>query len=157
MPESQKVSRLFDAMRSKRAHMALVADEYGDLVGIITLEDLIEEIVGDIEDETDAFSETYTITHIADNQWQANGLVSLSDAERSIGLVVPDTLDANTLSGLCMDALGEMPVVGDEVVEYGFRFTIQSLENHRVGNLLIERLDTTEAIAHETGTPSTDT
>lgn len=144
VPESQKVSRLFDAMRTKRAHMALVADEYGDLVGIITLEDLLEEIVGDIEDETDAFTSSYSISPLEENQWQADGLVSLTDAERSIGLSVPDGLDANTLSGLCMAALGEMPEVGNEVVAYGFRFTIQSVENHRVGSLLIEKLNTTD-------------
>jgi CBS domain containing-hemolysin-like protein len=157
VPESQKVARLFDAMRSKRAHLALVADEYGDLVGIITLEDLLEEIVGDIEDETDSISNTHIITPVDDNHWEADGLVSLSDAERSIGLLVPDGLDANTLSGLCMASLGEMPVVGDEVVEYGYRFTIQSIENHRVGKLLIEKLDITDDDEkQDTGLTSTD-
>jgi len=141
VPESQKVARLFDAMRAKRAHMALVADEYGDLAGIITLEDLLEEIVGDIEDETDSYTESYNITQLEEGRWEADGLASLSDAERNIGLVVPDELDANTLSGLCMAALGEMPLVGNEVSEYGYRFTIQSVENHRVGKLTIEKLD----------------
>lgn len=140
VPESQKVSHLFDAMRAKRAHMALVADEYGDLVGIVTLEDLLEEIVGDIEDETDAVDDANSITQIAENRWQADGLVSLSDAERNIGLLVPDGLDANTLSGLCMASLGEMPEIGNEINAYGFRFTVQSVENHRVGKLLIEKL-----------------
>ncbi len=140
VPESQKVSKLFDAMRAKRAHMAIVADEYGDLVGIITLEDLLEEIVGDIEDETDEASTAYGITPLEENRWEADGLASLSDAERNIGLVVPDGLDANTLSGLCMASKGEMPKPGDEVIEYGYRFTIQSVENHRVGSLLIEKL-----------------
>jgi len=143
VPESQKVSRLFDVMRIKRAHMALVADEYGDLVGIITLEDLLEEIVGDIEDETDSSTAAYNITHLGNDRWEADGLVSLSDAERHIGLIVPDGLDANTLSGLCMAALGEMPETGDEVMEYGYRFTVQGVENHRVGKLLIEKLNTT--------------
>lgn len=152
VPESQKVARLFDAMRSKRAHMALVADEYGDLVGIITLEDLLEEIVGDIEDETDASSPSYSITALDEGRWQADGLVSLTDAERTMGLMVPDALDANTLSGLCMAALGEMPDIGDEVIEYGYRFTVQSVENHRVGTLLIEKLlpDDEEPLDSET-------
>ena len=141
VPESQKVSRLFDAMRAKRAHLAIVADEYGNLVGIITLEDLLEEIVGDIEDETDTFTSSYAITAIDETHWEADGLVSLSDAERSIGLVIPDGLDANTLSGLCMSALGEMPQIGNEVTTYGYRFTVKSIENHRVGTLLIEKVD----------------
>ena len=152
VPESQKVSRLFDAMRAKRAHMALVVDEYGDLVGIITLEDLVEEIVGEIEDETDATTSSYTITRIGENQWEADGLVSLSDAERSIGFNVPDELDANTLSGLCMVSLGDIPSVGDTMVEFGYRFTVKSVENHRVGSLLIEKLPETDD-----GSPGADT
>ena len=63
------MSRLFDAMRTKRTHMALVADIYSDLVGIITLEDLLEEIVGDIEDETDASSPSYCITALDGGRW----------------------------------------------------------------------------------------
>jgi len=156
VPESQKVAHLFDVMRSKRAHMALVADEYGNLSGIVTLEDLLEEIVGEIEDETDAFTETYAITQIDERHWEADGLVSLTDAERSIGLVVPDGLDANTLSGLCMTALGEMPEAANEFTAYGFHFTIQSVENHRVGKVLIEKLNLEDEEKSNTETPSTE-
>jgi len=145
VPESQKIARLFSDMRATRAHMALVVDEYGELIGLVTLEDLLEEIVGDIEDETDLSTRTYTITAIAQDCWEADGLVSLSDAERSIGLVVPDQLDANTLSGLCVATLGELPMVNDEIIEYGYRFTILSVENHRVGKLLIEKLPITSS------------
>jgi len=147
VPESQKVSLLFDLMRTKRAHMALVVDEYGDLVGIITLEDLLEEIVGEIEDETDYIASSSNIVMLTDNSWETDGLVSLTDAARTTGLSVPDELDANTLSGLCMLAKGEMPETGDIVVDYGFRFTIQSVENHRVGKILMEKLSTEELVA----------
>jgi len=156
VPVSQKVARLFDVMRAKRAHMAIVADEYGGLIGIITLEDLLEEIVGEIEDETDSFHTSYAITPLGDNRWEADGLASLSDAERSIGLVVPDGLDANTLSGLCMNSLGEMPDIDDEVVEYGYRFIVQTVENHRVGKLLIEKLDMSDKEILDAVTMKTD-
>jgi len=144
VPETQKIAPLFDTMRSERAHISLVVDEYGELTGIVTLEDLIEEIVGEIEDETDAVDASYNITALSENSWEADGLASLSDAERSIGLVVPDELDANTLSGLCVTALGEMPVANDVVEEYGYRFTIQSMENHRIGKVHIEKLSESE-------------
>jgi len=143
VPESQKVARLFSDMHATRAHMALVIDEYGKLIGLVTLEDLLEEIVGDIEDENDFSASAYIITPMGEDRWEADGLVSLSDAERSIGLVVPDQLDANTLSGLCVATLGELPMVDDEIIEYGYRFTILSVENHRVGKLLIEKMATT--------------
>lgn len=149
--ESQKVSLLFDLMRAKRAHMALVVDEYGDLVGIITLEDLLEEIVGDIEDETDQANSSMNIVTVTENSWETDGLVSLSDATRTTGLMVPDELDANTLSGLCMSAMGKVPEAGDVFVDYGFRFTIQSVENNRVGKILMEKLTVEEIEAmHDT-------
>jgi len=156
VPESQKVAQLFDVMRSKRAHMALVVDEYGHLVGIITLEDLLEEIVGDIEDETDAITAAYAIVPAGTNSWEADGLASLSDAEHQIGLAVPDDLDANTLSGLCTSSLGEMPAIGDEVIDYGYRFTIQSVENHRVGKLKIDKLLNDNEISPSENTPIND-
>ena len=149
--ESQKVSLLFDLMRAKRAHMALVVDEYGDLVGIITLDDLLEEIVGDIEDETDQANSSMNIVAVTENCWETDGLVSLSDAARTTSLMVPDKLDANTLSGLCMLAMGKVPEAGDVFVDYGFRFTIQSVENNRVGKILMEKLTVEEIEAmHDT-------
>ncbi len=141
VPEAQKISGLFDIMRSERAHMALVVGEYGELVGVVTLEDLLEEIVGDIEDETDSISPSYTIQQLDEGRWEADGLVSLSDAQRTIGLVVPDELDANTLSGLCITVIGKMPSVGDAMTVYGYHFTIQGMEHHRVSKVLIQKLD----------------
>jgi len=140
VPDTQKVAHLFDVMREQRAHIALVVDEYGALIGLVTLEDLLEEIVGEIEDETDRVEPCYTITQLSDSSWEADGLASLSDAERVIGISIPDELDANTLSGLCLGALGELPKEGDVVTEYGYQFSIQSVANHRIEKLRIEKL-----------------
>jgi len=140
VPDTQKVAHLFDVMREQRAHIALVVDEYGALIGLVTLEDLLEEIVGEIEDETDRDKPCYTITQLSDTSWEADGLASLSDAERVIGISIPDELDANTLSGLCLGALGELPKQGDVVTEYGYQFNIQSMANHRIEKLRIEKL-----------------
>jgi CBS domain containing-hemolysin-like protein len=140
IPETQKIANLFDSMRVDRVHMAIVVDEYGKLAGIVTLEDLLEEIVGEIEDETDA-DDIPNFKKLAEDRWEVDGLVSLSDAERLIGLIVPEELGSNTLSGLIIESLGEMPNINDSVVEYGYRFTIINMENHRVGKLLIEKYD----------------
>jgi CBS domain containing-hemolysin-like protein len=140
VPESQKIAQLFDSMRTHRAHMALVMDEYGGLAGIVTLEDLLEEIVGEIHDETDLEAEAVVLEELGDGRWRADGLLSLADVERAIGLEVSDELDANTLSGLFMHHLLRMPEAGDAVAEGGFRLTVESVADNRVGQILIERI-----------------
>ncbi len=139
--ESQRIAKLFDLMRIRRAHMACVVDEYGAFIGVITLEDLIEEIVGDIQDETDAEEPSTAVMVIDDTHWEADGLISLTDLERSIGLRVDVELDANTLSGLFMQRLARMPEVGDEVTESGFLLRILTKDEHRVGKVHITLLD----------------
>ena len=140
VPESQRVPRLFELMRLRRAHMSLVVDEYGEFVGAITLEDLLEEIVGEIEDETDTVDPTKRIEPLDDGRWETDGLASLGDVQKIVGMEVPDDLDANTLSGLIMEHLARMPEAGDEIVEGGFRVRVLAVTDRRVGRVLIERL-----------------
>ena len=139
VPETQRVAELFELMRVKRAHMALIIDEYGELAGAITLEDLLEEIVGEIHDETDEREEDEAIESVAVDRWEADGLVSLGDVERAVGLDVDSDLEANTLSGLFMERLARMPVVGDVIDTEQIRFRVLSIEGHRVGRVSIER------------------
>jgi CBS domain containing-hemolysin-like protein len=145
VPESQKIARLFESMRSNRAHMTFVVDEYGELAGIITLEDLLEEIVGEIQDETDPEEEASPIIDVAEGQWLADGMTTLTDVERAIGLKVPPELDANTLSGLFMLRLARMPEVGDAIDEAGFRLVVQSFDDRRVGEITIAKLTDVDA------------
>ena len=144
VPETQKVSELFELMRVNRAHLAIVVDEYGTFAGIVSMEDLLEEIVGEIHDETDNEHAQYTIEAISDQRWEADGLVSLSDLEKAIGFHVPDDLDANTLSGLFMSRLERMPEAGDEISEGFFKLTVLSDEDRRVGRVSIEQLSDNE-------------
>jgi len=140
VPETQKVSELFEIMRANRAHLAIVVDEYGTFIGIVSMEDLLEEIVGEIHDETDNEQAEFTIEATSDDRWEADGLVTLSDLEKAIGFHVPDDLDANTLSGLFMSRLERMPEAGDEITEGFHKLTVLSYEDRRVGRVSIEKL-----------------
>tara|TARA_R110000868_G_scaffold100722_6_gene277135 strand:- start:15948 stop:17249 length:1302 start_codon:yes stop_codon:yes gene_type:complete len=138
VPETMPVGGLFETMRSERAHMACVIDEYGAFSGLVTLEDLLEEIVGEIADETDTDETEFVIVEEGDH-WVADGLAAFSDIARMTGFVVDDEVDANTLSGLFMVRLGRVPEVGDETIEGEFRFTVQELKDRRVARVKIEK------------------
>jgi CBS domain containing-hemolysin-like protein len=137
IPETLKISSLLDTMRAKRSHIAMVIDEYGAFVGLATMEDLIEEIVGEIEDETDDAQWEADITR-KDDHWLADGLTPLADVERAVGFAVEDTFNANTLSGLIMHRLEKIPDIGDTVEEPGFRFTVEKVKDHRVDEVRID-------------------
>lgn len=132
VPESQHIAKLFDFMRAKRAHLACVVDEYGNFVGIVTLEDLLEEIVGEIEDETDEEKPNYGIIKIDKTTWEVDGMASLTDVERIIGLVVGDEVDANTVGGLFLRHLSRMPEKGDVIKESGYQLQVLDHDGRRV-------------------------
>jgi CBS domain containing-hemolysin-like protein len=131
LPDALNASQLFEQMRSKQAHMAVVVDEYGELVGLITLEDVLEELVGDIGDELDDRVAEYPI-EARDDGWQAHGLADLDDVEKLTGLVVEDDLQAHTLSGLFMERLGRMPEVGDKLQESNLLLQVLQVKDRRV-------------------------
>ncbi|NND39141.1 MAG: HlyC/CorC family transporter [Pseudomonadales bacterium] len=137
VPERQRIAQLFEQMRTDRNHIAIVVDEYGKFTGIVTLEDLLEEIVGEIEDETDSGKLGEAIKSLGESEWQVDGLVSLGDLQRLIGLQVEAELEANTLSGLLMDRLERMPEVGDTLQEGLFEITVGSMTGTHVGAVRI--------------------
>jgi len=137
VPETLKVAGLFDMMREKRAHMACVIDEYGAFAGLVTLEDLLEEIVGDISDETDKVEPEFPIVWKHDH-WEAHGLAPLTDLERETSFQSDEQLNANTISGLMMSALERMPNKGDIVTLGDFRFTVLAMKNRHVESIRID-------------------
>lgn len=137
VPERQKIAQLFEQMRQDRNHIALVVDEYGQFAGIVTLEDLLEEIVGEIEDETDSTGLAEAIRSVGEDTWEVDGLTSLSDLQRVVGVQVEVGLEANTLSGLLVDRLERMPEPGDTIIEGDFELIVGAMADTHVQTVQI--------------------
>ena len=148
VPESQSIGLLFETMRTSQQHMAVVIDEYGSFAGVVTMEDMLEEIVGEIADELDQVAGDVTLTKNGEF-WEGSGWTQLGDIERSLQLQFEEEVDANTLSGLFMYRLTRIPEVGDSIVEQGFRFTVESMTGHRVDLAKIEVVHLSEEGAEQ--------
>jgi Mg2+/Co2+ transporter CorB len=125
------------AFRSKRQHFAFVVDEYGGWLGIVTLEDIIEEIVGEIEDEHD--EEDRDIQRAGDNAYYISGSFALRDLNRQLDWNLPDE-HASTLAGLLIHEAETIPSVGEKFDIHGFRFTVISKDATQITRLRIEKL-----------------
>ena len=141
IPETSPVSKVFDEMRSAQTHLACVVDEYGVFAGIVTMEDLLEEIVGDISDELDTHLPDYPVFEEGPG-WVAHGLTPLADVTRTTGLQPATDTNANTLSGLFMHRLGRIPKLHDDIVENGYRLIITEMAKHRVQKVVIRPSET---------------
>jgi putative hemolysin len=136
VPESKEVSDLLREMQEEKFHMAIVVDEYGGTAGLITLEDLLEELVGDIVDEFDV--EEPTVERYADGSVLVSALYSVDDADELLNAELPrGTWD--TVGGLMLDLVGRVPDNGDSVDVDGFRLTAVDVRGRRIGRVRIER------------------
>ncbi|HVL33274.1 MAG TPA: hemolysin family protein [Actinomycetota bacterium] len=136
VPESKKVAELLREMQAKKTHMAIVVDEYGDINGLVTLEDLLEEIVGEIADEYDR--EEPQVQPIDDNTLRVSGRLSIDELSELLDLELPDT-EWDTVGGLMAGLLGKVPATGDEVRFQGIRFRAERVRARRIDKILIER------------------
>ena len=115
VPEGKKVNELLKEMQRKRVHMALVVDEYGGISGLVTTEDLLEELVGEIEDEHDV-GEPGRILKLADGSLIVDALLSISDIEDLLGIRLGEDLQYDNLAGLILDRLGRFPEKGERLL-----------------------------------------
>ncbi|HET9143661.1 hemolysin family protein [Actinophytocola sp.] len=145
VPESLNGDTLLDRLRSSSLQAALVVDEYGGTAGLVTLEDLVEEIVGDVRDEHDR-RETSPVRTLSANSWIVSGLLRDHEVAEATGFHMPDG-DYETLAGLVLARLGRIPEVNDEVTVNGWRITVLRMDKHRVAELRVVR--TAEADQHE--------
>ena len=142
VPESVRTDVLFQEMQSRKQHMAIVVDEYGGTSGLITLEDLLEEIVGNIYDEFDPKEEP-EITRLSDGRWRISGAAQLESVAEALDIQLPDDLEYDTLGGLVFSRLTEIPSDGKHpVVEcFGLRISVEQIADRRVEWAIVEKID----------------
>jgi putative hemolysin len=135
VPETKDLAALLAEFRRTNQHMAIVVDEYGELEGIVTLEDLLEEIVGEIEDEFDLPDDS--IERLDDGRIRIHGTFPIDDFNEQFGRSLPIE-DYHTIGGLVFGMLGRQPETGDEVESDGCRFKVLEVEGSRIERLEVE-------------------
>jgi CBS domain containing-hemolysin-like protein len=134
VPETKDLAALLAEFRRANQHMAIVVDEYGDMEGIVTLEDLLEEIVGDIEDEFDLPDES--IEQVDEDTIKVDGTFPIDDFNERFQTTLPDE-DYHTLAGFVFGLLGRQPEVGDDISHDGMRFDVLEVEGSRINKLAV--------------------
>jgi CBS domain containing-hemolysin-like protein len=135
VPETKDIAALLTEFRRTNQHMAIVVDEYGDMEGIVTLEDVLEEIVGEIEDEFDLPDES--VEHVDDRRIRIDGTFPIDDFNEQFDMNLP-VEDYHTMGGYVFGLLGRAPEKGDVLEEGGLRFTVLEVEGNRIERLEVE-------------------
>ncbi|MCX5821793.1 MAG: hemolysin family protein [Deltaproteobacteria bacterium] len=140
VPEGKKVSSLLKEMQRKRIQLALVVDEYGILSGLATTEDLLEELVGEIEDEHDV-GETRRFQKLPDGSLLVDALIPVNDIEDLLGVELGDFLPYDTLAGLILDRLGRIPDKGEKLEWQNFLLTCEEVTKTAIQKVRISRVE----------------
>jgi putative hemolysin len=134
VPEAKDLGALLRELREARQHLAIVVDEYGGTAGIVTLEDILEELVGEIEDEFDLPQDT--LEHVDERTVRVSGSMTIADFNEALGTDL-DTSYGRTLAGLVFNELGRRPQEGDEVEVGDVLLRVEQLDGHRITRLLV--------------------
>ena len=137
VPESKKVADLLREMQREKFHQALVTDEYGSVTGIVALEDLLEELVGEITDEYDV--EEPEMVEVGDGVYRVSGKTSIDDLNDLLEVELPDE-EWDTVGGLVLDIFGKIPDAGEEAEFQGLRFRADEVQGRRVATVVISRV-----------------
>lgn len=153
VPETMKISILLREMQKKRMHMAMVIDEYGAVSGLVTLEDLLEEIVGEIRDEDDL---EIPVIEIGDGSYIIDASISIRDLSEDYGIDIPESPEYETLSGFIVTYFQRIPKAGDTIDIDGKRLRVVEMVGQRIAKVKMERLESEHTPGH-TKEDKTDT
>lgn len=142
VPETIKADQLFSDMQKNKVHISIVIDEYGETRGIVTLEDLLEEIVGNIYDEYDA-AEAPAIEPLPDGRWKVQGTLSIEDLNDELGIHITDDRDYDTVGGMIFSCLHTIPEDGKQftVEVNGLKITVTRVEDKRIIEAIVEKTE----------------
>jgi len=133
VPSTKKVVELLRELQQRRIHMAIVLDEYGGTAGLVTIEDLLEEIVGEIRDEHDREAPPYR--KISDNEYLVDASLPIEQVNESLGVRIPESEESETIGGLVMELLGKIPEEGEAVYIDGYRLKVERMRGRRIATL----------------------
>ena len=148
VPESKKVADLLREMQQEKFHIAVVTDEYGSVVGLVTLEDLLEELVGEIADEYD--TEEPDVEVVSEDVYRVDGKLAIDELNEILDAELPDE-EWDTIGGLVLGLLGEIPDEGQDVRFQNLRFTAERVNGRRISKVLITREPEPEGAEEEVG------
>lgn len=150
IPESKRLNVLLRDFRANRNHMAIVVDEYGGIAGLVTIEDVLEQIVGEIEDEHDIDDDTYIVKH-SDTRYTAKALTPIEEFNEQFNVQIVDD-EFDTLGGLIIREFGRLPKRGEIVAIDKFKFKILRADSRRIYLVQINVLDESPTEESQTGT-----
>ena len=138
VPETKKVGELLKELQKRRSHLAMVVDEHGSVSGLVTMEDLLEEIVGEIQDEYDW--EERPVERLRDGSLVVEGTLPAADLRTGYDIPLPESTEFETIAGFMLDRLGAVPKGGEVVDLDGWRFTVVDVERNRISKVKVEKL-----------------
>jgi len=139
IPENKMVSELLDEMQKRKFHIAIVVDEYGGTAGLITLEDIIEEIVGGLQDEFEALEAEKEIEVIDEHTFVVSGQTGLDEVNELVGVELQSE-EFHTIGGFVFGLFGRLPKVGEQVRYHNLRFLVLEMEDKKIEKIKITRL-----------------
>jgi CBS domain containing-hemolysin-like protein len=137
VPETKRIDSLLKEFKRRHVHIAIAVDEYGGTAGIVCLEDIIEEIVGEIQDEFD--EETEQVIKVSENAWRCDARIRLEDLNEAIGAQLPIG-EYDSLAGYVFDLFERIPATGEQVTAGDLQFTVEAMEGHRLTIVRIDRI-----------------
>jgi CBS domain containing-hemolysin-like protein len=137
IPESKKLDSLLQDFKQKKNHIAIVVDEHGGISGITTLEDVVEEIIGEIIDETDRM--TPDIVRLKGNKWLVAGKIDIDDLNKELEIEIPESNTYDTFSGFFLEQIGRIPKSGESIIINMWTLTVKDMDGNRIQSFIIKK------------------